>query len=670
MADTPILIGDLFTDINDMQSAFAPPECTSPTLPMISFGGGTPPTIDFNMPQGTAFTTYGYLLKYIDPTWFKDFTKLPPTNNYFDMMENMTTEQAIQLFHPNVAAPQQTIIGTFTPAFTATPYHTVVANNQAARNPRNAPPIHSVSGNEPIVMRSDPAPKPPSQMAEFAKQGLRPILMYRLGNQGATTKYIGRPPFPVPRIIVIEEYTTESFLGNYGAGRVVKTFSLFPGERTTISVRTYNDQTSTSSKSDNVLDSFSDSSAVELDNLMQIEQGNLASTTDTSGGSGSSFSTNSDSKNSSSSFGISGGLNLGPLSIGGGYGQSQSDVTNSTGGFTNTYDYNHTGVRQSNINTLNNALNKHVQQSNSARQVDVNTSTTDTASSGEEDTTVREIVNYNKSRTLNIVFRQLMQEYYSITYLSNLKFAYTNGYPESYRVVDLNNLPNMLLDIINTDSSKGGDPDNINNVLCKLLQPYCNVLDYEYNTQTFLASKTITPSGSCITLPSYTCTAADPETIYYVNPACLMTYPESMPTPPLPFSVTVNGVILSVKKQILQTPSLIADALLGRGEALDCYNQNAQEADNMADYMANVANMQRIVDNLQNTNNNQQFADQAVIKMTNDNAVVTQQMGIIDAISGSDPTAADQVAGYKKVFGDCCPTPQYTGGCGCGNCTE
>jgi hypothetical protein len=39
-----------------------------------------------------------------------------------------------------------------------------------------------------------------------------------------------------PRLMIVEIYRLSSFLGNYGAGRVVKTFSLLPGEKTKISV--------------------------------------------------------------------------------------------------------------------------------------------------------------------------------------------------------------------------------------------------------------------------------------------------------------------------------------------------------------------------------------------------------------------------------------------------
>ncbi len=60
----------------------------------------------------------------------------------------------------------------------------------------------------------------------------------------------------------------------YGMGRVVKTFTLLPGEKTTITVKTYKDVKTTKSRSENVLDSYSESSANDLENLVQGEQEN------------------------------------------------------------------------------------------------------------------------------------------------------------------------------------------------------------------------------------------------------------------------------------------------------------------------------------------------------------------------------------------------------------
>lgn len=663
-------IAQVLADIESMQEAFTQPQC-KPKLPFVQYPDGEdPPRLKFNIQQTTSFTTYGHILKYFPATYFKAFTKNIPQNNYYEMLKNMNTEQAAQLFagpplpvsypgqpgmgHPaivgsgvsasgidmnvrfnntgGVAGPSSSSF-LHTTGESATPGTT---HPTAAMSPRDYLSTLKIDRSAAIANSTQPG-----VLANFAKQDLRPVIIDSIGNRNQVTKYIAKPPVPVPRIVIIEEYTTASYLGDYGAGRVVKTFTLLPGERTTISVRTYKDRVTTVEKSQNVIDSFSESSASELDKLMQLEQGNLTSTSDSSGGSGSSFSTTTDSKNSSKSYGISGSLDLGLASIGGGYGQSESEMYNTSSGFNNTYDYNHTAARQSNINARNSAMDKHVQQSNSNRTIDVNTSTSDVARSGEEETTVRELQNINLNRVLNFTFRQLLQEYISITYLSNVKFAYTNGYPESYTVVDLDNLVNMLTDII--------EPAHIDEVLCKLLSPYCSVLDYQDTPQAFV-KKMVVPFNNCLQLDIC---ALNDETFYRRDKSKDQTYE--------PLDVTVPGIILNVQTQTLRTSSIIGDALLGAGDALDCFNQNAQNASNQADYIRNMQAMQDLEDSIQTTANDQLYA-------TKELAAMEQQRTIVDSIAATgDVNAVAAAEKYKKVYGDCCDVPQSCcgGGCGC-----
>ena len=96
---------------------------------------------------------------------------------------------------------------------------------------------------------------------------------------------------------------------------------------------------------------------------------------------------------------------------------------------------------------------------------------------------------------------------------------------------------------------------------------------------------------------------------------------------------TVPGIIMDVTKRILRTDSLVVDALLGQGEALDCYNMKLQDA--------------------------------ATTKAQLDNDAFYQQMQIINGISGAN----DKADKYKKVFGPCCDVAQNTNNCGCcGEC--
>src|SRR5690606_9649896 len=73
------------------------------------------------------------------------------------------------------------------------------------------------------------------------------------------------------KIYAIEEYKTVSYLGDYGAGKTLNTFSLLPGEKTTISVKTYKDITTTASRSENIIDSFSKESEDEMEAYVEVE---------------------------------------------------------------------------------------------------------------------------------------------------------------------------------------------------------------------------------------------------------------------------------------------------------------------------------------------------------------------------------------------------------------
>jgi hypothetical protein len=74
------------------------------------------------------------------------------------------------------------------------------------------------------------------------------------------------------RLLLVETYRLSSFLGNYGAGRTLKTFTLLPGETTTISVRTFNKVETTSKSASSILDSFTDESATAFEDTLAAEQ--------------------------------------------------------------------------------------------------------------------------------------------------------------------------------------------------------------------------------------------------------------------------------------------------------------------------------------------------------------------------------------------------------------
>ena len=221
---------------------------------------------------------------------------------------------------------------------------------------------------------------------------------------------------------------------------------------------------------------------------------------------------------------------------------------------------------------------------------------------GEEISTVREIANINKSRVLNFVFRQLLQQYVTITYLSNIKIAFCNGYEESLRVVDLEELDILLEDTIQTGM--------IEQIRQTILKHYCTVFNYKDEPIPFVEKVTYS-IGECVD-------ANEEETFWRIKKNITDTWQEDDEG----LLLKVNGPILNVSKHTLKTDSAVVDAVLGQGEALDCFNMKAQDAVAIGEQLKVVEHLQQLV---------------------------TLQ-------SITDPEQRAEL--YKKVFGTCCDTPQ------------
>jgi len=450
--------------------------------------------------------------------------------------------------------------------------------------------------------------------------------------------FIKRPETPKPVIKIIEHHKLCSYLGNYGAGKVVKTFSLFPGEVTQITVRSYkddkksyyrdsqvttndmtssfyeDDQTSVHTKSDNVLDSFSEYAADSLQKQVEDRQSSLNVNT---------FSTSDETvknegKGSSKSVNFFGVFSK---SSGGGSSSSTNSSTTSS------------AMREDMTSNLTASLESHVSESSSNREVEVNTTsansrnktyggndmsqtttsvsegTQQVITSGEEATTTRYLRNINYSRTLNLVFRQMLQEYISISYLNDASFHYTNGYPDVEMVGSIINMEDFLKEIIK--------PEHINDVKKSIRLHFCNVIDYLGDKVPFIEKVTETWND---------CDSGTPDETYEYwrkRRNLEQNYTSG------PVNVTVNGIIMSVSKNTLRTDSLIVDALLGQGDALDCYNIRSQEEA-----------VRR--SELENDRYEQDGQD--------DHAKITNALAILANMT--DPDAKAEA--FRKMFNDCC----------------
>lgn len=590
------MVDNFIDDIKKMKEELSEDSCLKKE-PFIKLGSGQAPVLNYNIPQSACFNTYGHqFVKGISQEVFLPQTKLKPVKNYFEVVQQ-TPEPALRQRFAEAVQLQRTD-DVLIPNSTLLRKHLSISDSNLKAVALAATPATvelqktDFSSGEPIIAQQafifDKVNAINEvQLTRLAKEGLRPMVMEKLGGYETQVKYVKEPEAPVPYFAIIEEYTTCSYLGDYGAGRTIKTFSLLPGEKTTITVRTYKESSSTKSNSENVLDSFSESSTNELEKLIENETGLSSSST--------SESSSTKSKTRKGNIGGNVGVSLfGIVNIGvnGGYeGGSASSSTNTT-----------SGTRASNVRSLNKALDKHISNSNANRSIEVNTSTTQSYTEGEENLTVREIPNINKSRVLNFVFRQLLQQYITITSLSNIKIAFCNGYEESLRVVDLEELDILLEDTVN--------PDRIEEVRRTILKRYCTVFNYKDEAIPFVEKVTYN-MGECVGLN-------EEETFWRIRKDIVDTWQADEGG----LVLKVKGPILNVNTHTLKTSSAVVDAVLGQGEALDCFNMKAQDAVAIGEQLQNMSSL--------------------------------QQLAIIQAID--DPAQRAEL--YKKVYGSCCENPQ------------
>lgn len=381
---------------------------------------------------------------------------------------------------------------------------------------------------------------------------------------------------PSPLLYLSYELMMCSYLGNYGAGKTVSTFSLLPGEKTTITMRSYTESRINRSKAENVLDSMSDSSSNNFENSLQQQNGKQ---TDFSSNVGVSTSFTHTQKTGA----------MIDLFVAKNQGVSGVNTSVNSSFHTNSISTN-----------VSNALSQHVNESNKFRQVNVNVSTNEDFTSGEETTIVRELENINLSRTLNFVFRQLLQEHITVLWVKNIKFGFSNGDPSSFFEVPSYQLRPFLEGVVK--------PERVTEVWKKMMQQAMYVFNYDEQPIPFFECRNLqTPTTDCECTPNNSIDGFSD---------CLWIRTKGLKD--TVGNITVPGVILNVERHTLQTPSVIVDALLGQGEALDCYNTHLQQ--------------------------------ESVIAQELKNEQVRQAVGIIDAFN----TPEDKAKFYKQVFGDCC----------------
>ena len=377
------------------------------------------------------------------------------------------------------------------------------------------------------------------QIVQLAREGKRVVPVMRQSGR-VVGMVVKEPEEPHPRLAVVEYYRLTSFLGDYGAGQTLNTFTLLPGEESTITVRTWKQMAETRLVSSSILDSYDDNVAEEFEESVQREQ------------------TRRDQSNESSNWEVS-------ASASASWFWGSASFSGKSGGSTSQ-------AREQGARNVDNALTKHASKASHQRKVEINSSTEQKTEEGEEVLINRTIKNINLSRVMNFVFRQLNQEFICYQHLVDLRIAFTNGYSDAVRTVTLPELDILLNEFIVPERH-----DEVKNWILE---------EYQKKTRNF-RDQTVSlieqaPDGYLRVRYGH------------LSPTQGSPAPGKEPDPSQPpevgkveepgvedsehpqLAARVPGIILSKSTHVLPTDAVIVDALLGGGVALDDYALDSQ----------------------------------------------------------------------------------------------
>lgn len=340
-------------------------------------------------------------------------------------------------------------------------------------------------------------------------------------------------PTPEPQLVLVECYRLSSFLGNYGAGRTIKTVSLLPGEEQVIRVRTFRTTRETTKESHNLLESYDEEVATEFQESIESERTQRTSED-------SSFSYRADATASA------------------GWGWGSATVSGGVAGSSNA-------SREEFGRDVASATSKHAAQASAHREVEVTSSREREVEEGMESSIERTIRNINLSRTLNFVFRQMNQEFITLLHLVDIRLAFHNGHPETYREVPMSEMDVLLEEMV--------EEGHRARVRAEVVSAVENIHDFKDEHHSLLRQREIRNARG-ETIGKYQSVDRDRTSTYRGDTGAL--------------EITVPGIIVAASHNVIRTDGVIVESVLGQGEALDAYSRGLQEQEVLARSAANL----------------------------------------------------------------------------------
>lgn len=355
------------------------------------------------------------------------------------------------------------------------------------------------------------------------------------GGSGTTTP-IDVEADPVPALFLVQVIGISAFLGEYGLGKTVKTFTLLPGETTTISTRTWRATEESVSLASSIIDSYTESAADRFADSVMTE------TTDTA--------TQDQTENWHAEAEVKGSFGFGSASVSGGGG---GEYSSSTEEFAKSVDE---------------AVAEHSAESSAHRENTVTSNSERSESTEDEEVIERTITNINVGRVLNYTFRELNQMYHTRTHLKEVRIAFTNGNAGSWREEPVSAMRKLVAEVI--------DPKHVDAVCEDLLRTIAVAFDVRGLPVPVLDQVVLTNCGRTAkvseAVPDKQCRYPAPSadgTMYYRFKRGPLAQAADDP-------YAVEGVLLKERAVVMSTDSVVVESLLGVNSALDAYSTALQ----------------------------------------------------------------------------------------------
>lgn len=349
---------------------------------------------------------------------------------------------------------------------------------------------------------------------------------------------------PTPTIALVETWELRFYLGDYGLGRTLQTFSLLPGEKTTITIETWRSASATRDDATSIFDS-SDTAA-----QTRFTSGVMSSTGaafQSQGGFSASFATSASA--GTSVFGL------------------VSGSASASAGFA----ANHQDASQRFSNQVSQTAAEHAAQVNNSRRQSVSASSSTATEAGTATTTVRELSNTNLRRVLNFVYRELNQTYDTYVVLRDIQVAFYNGNPGSAEIVPIADLGRLLAkhvaprrreavarQVLSLCAQRIDANEDLVTTLQVGIKP--NGIRYDWQDATLEADGTLRFEGEVL----------DPSVRWRFNHGALSDNGDGP---------EIRGVIMDRSSVVLRTDNLVVEALLGQADAVDPYVSALQALD-------------------------------------------------------------------------------------------